>query len=222
MDLDRICVYNPLGENIEKLAPEEGYVKVGKHGFIRINIFSDVMVKINLEWSYDGIHKGVVSAFRSGSGIWRSERIECMMPYVRVRIINESGHANNELILHFFTKYGARRESICNNPTPTPALPPPLKIEEVKEIKDEKKRTFMFLKKDKAPPSPKHDIFPGYIPKGCILIGGEKGKVSVLPKGNVGEYLMMTEQGPSWCLPFPPRLSKKEQETLEANEWMKE
>lgn len=51
------------------------------------------------------------------------------------------------------------------------------------------------------------DRLPGYIPIGCLLYGGNGGRMTPLPKPTAaGQYLMSTESGFEWKFPFntPP------------------
>lgn len=234
MALSRLCCYKPLHDNADKLSPEnEDYVKVDHLSFFRINVFSDVMVKVQFEWSYDGKTKCSITSVRSGSRLWRSEKVDVLMPYTRIRIINESGALNEELVVHAFSKSDGRRPSVKFEEPPTKTQTPmgledltldeeshkiftgPVVSREINFTQSEERNTTpkkrpWFSRKDKAPSVDKiahrDTRMPDFIPEGSILMGGKQGKIILLPRGVPGEYLMVDEDGlPHWTLP-PPKL----------------
>jgi len=143
--------------------------------------------------------------------MWKVEKLEVLLPYCRIRVLNSSGVNNDSFHLLVYAE-------------------PYFLIPEVPEVAAEVKTKKGMFSRYKSPGQrrvsikPDTELFnppfpggspgkgglvdyrlPGFIPKGALLVGDKNGKVSVLPKGASGEYLMIDSDGfPSWMLPYPP------------------
>ena len=100
MDIESIHeVVAPLGERLECFLPaDESFYDLKNAKTLRVNTYSDVMLKVLIEFSYDGKNKGIVTSQRSSS-MWLSTKHEVPMRYVRLHIVNESSQKNNELAI---------------------------------------------------------------------------------------------------------------------------
>lgn len=209
-----------LLESIEMIYPPVGYTNVSNFEKIRISIYASTIVKVQLEWSYDGNRAGPINMYRCGSNLWKCDFIEVLMPYLRIHIINESGRPCEDLIVHTWTpSLKFEMEEIKVNG-----------VNEVEKPKERSKTPLARFFPGKPPSLPavssrdrvsnRDDRLPDFIPQGAILIGGDKGRINVIPKGNVGEYLMMGELGPTYKLPYPPtQLSESSKDKLNSQFW---
>lgn len=200
-----------LVEQVEAFLPlKEGnpFVYIGNCENIRISIYSTTILKVFLEWSSDAMRLGPLQSFRCTSNMWKTDLYPVIMPYLRIHIVNESGHPCEELSIHTWCPG-------CDN----------MINKHPKTVEPEVSKPNFFKRKAEPKVSGHTELkdhrLPGFISQAGILIGGDKGKVFVLPKGNPGEFLMMGEKGPVWSLPYPPvRLSKDSKEKMEAQTWM--
>lgn len=214
-----------LVESVEVFHPESGYKYVGQNKRLRISIFASTILKVMLEYSPDGVRPGLTLMYRVPSEQWKSDLHEVMMPYLRLHIVNESGKPCPELLVHMWEPGKDRHvefQSVEIVPSPSPA-----------PVSRSKSPWNPLRKKSVPDPQPslcgqqqatkiatQDHRLPNFIPNQCLLVGSEKGQVNILPKGLPGEVLMMTEIGPSWCMLYPPQLSKNEQDKVDANKWM--
>lgn len=206
-----LSVLTPLGGNHEFVSE---YVDVGDYKRIRMNTYSDTILQVILEWTYDldCNRSPIQNSCRTPSTIWRSESYEVIMPFVRVRILNQSGKANSDLSVLITSQSVMRKR--YEKPTP------PLEDIIVHSPVEAKcvKSPFSFKAKRKSSLGSKSPVgvsmrdyrIPDFIPQGTILIGGKCGKIITLPPGNVGEIMQMTEHGPAWVLIYPPLLLSKD------------
>lgn len=190
-----------LIESIEMVLPKAGYVNVSNVERLRISIYTSTIIKVQLEWSHDGHRQGPISMYRCGSCMWKFDMVDVIMPYLRIHIINESGKPCDDLIVHTWSP---------NMKSEVEDL-----FKEVDKPKPKKPLERLFPSKQHQQVAVRDDRLPDFIPQGAILVGGEKGKITVIPKSNVGEYLMMGELGPAYKLPYPPtQLSETSKDVL--------
>lgn len=199
MSLEKLWQFEPLGDSIDKITP---FVCVSDFRKLRLCGFSDCLIDVHVEWSYDGESKGVSSSIKLASEHWRSEELAVMMPYLRLHVINNSGRTNSGLIItvHAFGQF----------PPPAPPIQAPLAPSEPVSIlvdserdsgpADEKPKRRVWFGKKAA--SPKHvcrdERLPGFLPKNALLIADKRGSLVPLAPGNVGDVLMMACDGPRW------------------------
>lgn len=86
-----------LGDDLERVT---AFTSVEKYKKIRVCSISDVILQINLEWSYDGFTRTVASSYRTPSDQAKTDIYEVVLPYVRFRVINQTGRPNNLLTIY--------------------------------------------------------------------------------------------------------------------------
>lgn len=208
--MEVLSVVKPLGDNLEYVSD---YVDVSQFKRVRMSSYSDTIVQLVLEWTYDleCTYEPLKVSCRTPSTMWRSEVYDAPMSFVRVRVVNQSGKKNCEL------KVLIRGSGIISLP-PKKAeveLPPPTPIAVVERAS---KSPFHFRNKRLGSKtvavgssvSTRDYRLPEYVTRAAILIGGKNGKVELLPFGNPGEILQMTDEGPAWSLIYPPLLLSEE------------
>lgn len=225
-DLKELCSMTPLADNIEMLVPEHGFVSVSHLDRFRFNMFSDQLLKVQFEWSIDGVERHVTTSLRVGSKLWKSERVDVILPFVRYRIINETQQNVHSLILYTFAPGVDRPRHVCFKkeeeiPAVTERSTGPAPDPHVGLSTHTKgKRPWSILKSTSPKQAVLDQRLPSFIPEGILLVGDKGGKVRVLPKGNVGEYLMVLEDGPGWSLPYTPtQLSSESIQKMEERQW---
>ena len=167
-------------DKIEHVLPGSGYVDVSSYERVRIAFMSNVVVKVVIEWSYDGLTTGPFLIFRCSPCQWKSDLYDVIMPYLRVRILNESGVVTNDLVVHTWSP-GRQDEKV---------------VPEIAQRDVVSKSPFpKFLKSNNRSVDGRDARLPEFIPQGSLLVGGSNGKVVVLPKGNVGDILKVDEYG---------------------------
>lgn len=226
----------PLGEKLEAFYPPDGgYFDLKDAKFLRVNAFSDVMLKIMIEFSHNGVDKGIVTSQRSSS-LWLSTKHEIPMRYVRLHVINESQQPNKALVIDIRLSYPCphvEKKESKKVEFKAPIVEPEevsraFSIENIVPVVEEKERGKSpfnrFRKKSgvtgvKSVPM-RDSRIPDFIPQGSIVIGGVGNTCKVLPKGVDGEYLMMKDGEPHWVLPFPPNhLSTDSKRLLSDGSW---
>lgn len=100
MDVELVHeIVKPLQEKLERFFPEdEAFMDLEDASSLRISTLSDVMVKVILEFSYNGVDKGVCTQVRATS-IWLSQKIDVPMRYLRLHVVNESQQVNTNLVV---------------------------------------------------------------------------------------------------------------------------
>lgn len=100
MDVELVHeIVKPLQEKLERFFPEdESFMDLEDANSLRISTLSDVMVKVILEFSYNGVDKGVCTQVRATS-IWLSQKIDVPMRFLRLHVINESQQPNTNLVV---------------------------------------------------------------------------------------------------------------------------
>lgn len=200
IQIDGLSGAMSLIETIEASFPPLGYIEVGRHERIRVSVYCSCIIKVQLEWSHDGVRTGPISAYRCGSNMWKCDLVDVLMPYLRIHVINESGRPCDDLVVHVWSPF-VKQEVVEE------------KVEPAKNLVSR----FLPQKRNSVSPRLHDDRLPDFIPQGSLLVGGDKGKITFIPKGNVGEYLMMGELGPTYRLPYPPtKLNEVERSKLES------
>lgn len=231
-------IVEPLYDKLEKIFPaNESYFDLENHKYLRLCLFSDIMLKVIVEFSYDGVNKGLQVPHRSTS-MWMSQRIEIPMRYVRFHVINESPHQENHKLVITARLIGGKarkerpksvhfEEPVVNDPPPQIKRDPSLVevkdvVEEIKHATrtgDSHKSPFARFRKKGSPAVKsvpiKDQRFPEFLPLGSIPIAGVGNTFKMLGKGADGEFLMMKDGQPCWSLPYPPvKLSEESRKSL--------
>lgn len=185
-----------------------GFVDVSAYKQLRFSIFPSTTLDLIVEWSHDNQRKGPTFTFRCSENVWKLDWIEVILPYVRLRIVNKSGRPCNDLVVHVWSP---KNRAI---PIPPPDAPKSMVVGEIVtrslsplsiEPPAKGKWSMHFPRKDQKDKIPLRDErLPKFIPEGSILMGGSGGKVLILPKGNIGDILMMTVDGLEYVKPANP------------------
>jgi hypothetical protein len=96
--MEALRITKPMKDNLEYLSEE---IDTSKYKKIRISSYADTILQINLEWSLEeseGIPPYKMST-RTPSKMWKSDIYDSVFPRLRIRLVNQSGHDNSELIV---------------------------------------------------------------------------------------------------------------------------
>lgn len=234
----------PLGEKIERWIPEdETYYDCKDAAKMWLSTYSDVMMKVVVEFSYDGINRGSQQMVRSTS-LWIANKIDLPMRYVRFHVVNESGSDNLDLkLVAKLIGLNHHSKSVAIAPVPPPlmnvaktesigevrAMGREIALVDHKDVVEEVKKETRgkspferFRKKENAVKSVpvKDPRIPEFLPAGCILYGTGNG-FKILPKGEEGMMLFVKDGVPCWSLPYPPRdLSDNSRKLLRDSSWI--
>lgn len=203
MSLQSLFYDKPLGDEIDRISD---FVDVSRYKKLTLCVYSDTLTDIHIEWSYNGITKCLSSAIKVASRHWRSERVEVLMPFMRLHIINNSGALNLELITRVFNlgRIYDKESTISQAPPPKEAVRMlPSSCSEV--TTDDHHVTLQPAAKKawyKKALSPKHqcrdDRIQGFLPKNSLLTTDSRGNIVPLAPGNVNDVLVMGSSGPQW------------------------
>lgn len=176
--LSKLRIYFPdgLGSN----GYTTNFVKIKSLKRLKINVYSDTDVNLNLEWSIDGINRDMVQEIHIETNKWYTQKVSIVMEYVRFNVVHLSSKINTCLKIIAFSP----------------------EDKNIAKPKPQKKNIFS-IKKDhgSSSSSPKvlrDERIPPLIFKGGLLIGNDGRNISVLPKGNEGDILMITDGFPAW------------------------
>lgn len=176
--LSKLRIYFPdgLGSN----GYTTNFVKIKSLKRLKINVYSDTDVKLNLEWSIDGINRDMVQEINIETNKWYTQKVSIVMEYVRFSVIHLSNKINTCLKIIAFSP----------------------EDKNIVKPKPQKKNIFSIKKEHSSSGSNskvmKDERIPPLIFKGGILIGNDGKNISVLPKGNEGDILMIIDGFPSW------------------------
>jgi hypothetical protein len=186
--------------------PGAEYVDVGALQDIKVSVYASNGVRVQVEWAPESDFNGIGPAtiIRCGANQWACQKCETIMPYARIRVVNETGRPCNTLILHSWSV--ETPNTVVHSHTHSGHVPvghgPPLA-----DVPEPKKGLSRFVPRPKAPPAKetllyRDDRLPEYIPPGALLMGGEKGRIIALPKGNMNDRLIVGEKGPVYRSEF--------------------
>jgi len=180
--LSKLRVYFPdgLGSN----GYTTNFVKISSLKKLKINVYSDTDVKLNFEWSIDGINRDMIQEMNIESNKWYNEKIRILMEYVRLNIAHISPKINTCLKI---TAFSPEDKNVAV-----------VKPKQKKNIFSIKKESITSPKKGSSSHSLKDERIPQMIFKGGLLVGKDGKSISVLPKGNEGDILMISGGSPSW------------------------
>lgn len=115
MEIEEISkVIVPLYDKLESYYPNENeFYYVGDCKALRIGTCADLLLNLQLEWSYDGEHKGVTTSCHIAT-MWRSSKIDIEMPYVRLRVVKNVPTPNKDLTISVmkWAKFERKRVSL--------------------------------------------------------------------------------------------------------------
>jgi hypothetical protein len=95
MDIPDLNINTGLDKNLEYITP---IADVSRYKKLRIFTYSDVIVKIIVEWFISQDGKFVtLTEYRTPSKMHRVELVDIVLPYCRLKIQNQSGSPNTEL-----------------------------------------------------------------------------------------------------------------------------
>ncbi len=200
-------IIKPLGDHLEAFYPNDHQFydldELGHAKRIQLSTYSDTMLKIVLEFSYNGQDVCLNTSQRSSS-IWLCTNHGVPMRYLRIHVINESHQRNDQL------KVTARIEHTTCHPGTTPSVEKKVLFSGVEEplasIEDEPMKS-----KSEGGKSPFARAFtlrkqatvknvckiPDYLPKDCLLFS-LGSTVTFIPKGSEGDVLTMRDGRPCW------------------------
>lgn len=216
----------PLHDKLESYYPSETeFFYVGDCKALRIGSCADILMNLQLEWSYDGEHKAVQTGCHIAT-MWRSNKVDIEMPFVRLRVVKNVPTQNKDLTISVmkWAKFEKKRVSLPRDvphsilkDIPEPLSLPPtspvtltktepsprVSMEAVQSPTPEKKHSkspFARFRKKSEPSSPKSlpvrdPRIPEYLPKGAILYCGESNSLRLLPRGLPNEILTMGADG---------------------------
>lgn len=207
MAIESLNITTPLIDRKEFIGE---YVNVSDYKELRIAYYSDVQLRLHLEFSIDKKQKGISVSHIVPSDLWRSDTIKIVMPYLRVRLINESFGTtiNNNIVVSFFSHSKVRFSNMSA---------PIGKIEELDIINERQSGEFQLppsntqyadpnrpkspwwrKKKEKQPTQMVSQIdyrLPNLVMEHSVLVGGKQGRIIGYPKGQVGNILAINERG---------------------------
>lgn len=176
--LSKLRIYLPdgIGRNTYKTP----YTKISVLKTLNINAYSDTDMKLNVGWSVDGIHTDMIQDITIQANRWYMEKVKIIMAYVCFGIEHVSPKENSCLKITAFSPEDK------SEPKPKPPR---------KSIFSMKKENVTSPKKEKLY---RDERIPHIIFKGGLLVGKDGRNVSILPKGNEGDILMIQNGMPLW------------------------
>lgn len=181
MSLSKLRIYFPDGVGSEGYTTN--FAKISGLKELKINVYTDTDIKLNLEWSIDGINRDMIQELNIESNKWYTEKIDIVMAYVRFNVTHISSKVNTCLKITAFSP----------------------EEKDIVKVKPQKKNIFSINKKESSSSSSssnsktvKDERIPALIFKGGLLVGKDGKNISVLPKGNEGDILMMVDGFPLW------------------------
>jgi hypothetical protein len=183
--LSKLRIYFPdgLGSN----GYTTNYAKISVLKRFKINAYSSTDVKLNLEWSVDGINPDMIQEINISANKWYNEKLRILMSYVRFNVVHTTDKENSCFKLIAFSP---------DDEGLAAAKPKPKKpLFSMKKDNSSNSSSIVSPKKEKII---RDERIPHLIFKGGLLVGKDGRNVSILPKGNEGEILMIVNGAPSW------------------------
>lgn len=187
-----LCCHDALVSDPSRITE---FVDVSMYKYINFAALSDIPLELHIEWSHDGSQKAMTNVFKLSPQLWRAERFDVLMPYLRVHFINNSSQVNKQLSFELYT-FG------CIKPVyPEPQEP---KIEKQTEpipiLKTEPQKRVWFKKALSPKTTIRDERLPEFVPINSLFVSDRKGKIITIPAGLPGEVLSVNYAGEiAWC-----------------------
>jgi hypothetical protein len=228
-----ICM--PVGDKKIILYPTDDWFDCKNIGKLRLNIFSDVEVEVNIIWSFNKRRKCLVTS-NLANNQFESIIVECLMRFFKIQIVNNSGETQRDLVVDIrligdTTKHVMFNEGLSSivvnsirSKSKSKSRGTIIQTENTKGtvVKSPKKRKSILVETpadDKNNGNDKKQYRKFYTlkesikppernPDECLLIGGEGNTIRVLPNGKPGDILRSGQNGvPEWIT--MPEISDK-------------
>ena len=183
---------------------------------------SDCSIMVEILWlNNENSESGAKTSLRFPKNMCRNEPFEIINRFFKVRIVKGEGDlsVNKMLNIEIFSLKGRPKKKVAINPTIDQLVVVKhgdRKLDEIVKYSEKNddltKRSsspFSFKKRKSIPKISSLPVdyrLPSFIPRNCLLVGDSLGKLKVLSVGNVGEILLMTDDGPTWGFIYPPKL----------------
>lgn len=168
------------------------FVKVTSLREFRITADSDTDLKLRLEWSMDGEKVDSYTEYSIQADVCFTKQVDVVLQYVRFNIPESEDEKQN-----------CRLKIL--------AFSPEDKSSKIATTKEHRKSIFSSAKSFSPKASPKskkrdespgggikNDRLPTNIFKGSLLVGKNIKELTILPKGNNGDCLVMIDGTPQW------------------------
>ena len=190
--LSKLRIYFPdgLGSN----GYTTNYAKISVLKRFKINAYSSTDAKLNLEWSVDGINPDMIQEINISANKWYNEKLRILMSYVRFNVVHTSDKENSCFKVIAFSPEDEGLAAAAK-PKPKKNIFSSMKKEGHSASSNSGSSSITSPKKEKII---RDERIPHLIFKGGLLVGKDGRNVSILPKGNEGEILMIVNGAPSW------------------------
>lgn len=232
-----ICM--PIGDKKIMLYPTDDWFDCKNIGKLRLNIFSDVEVEVNIIWSFNKRRKCLVTT-NLANNQFESIIVECLMRFFKIQIVNNSKETQRDLVVDIrligdTTKHVMFNEGLSSivvnsirSKSKTRGIV--LQKEDPKRtlVKSTKKRKSILVEtpiveQNDGSEKKQHRKFytlkesiksPERNPDECLLIGGDGNTIRILPNGKPGDILRSGQNGiPEWFT--IPEISDKMEDKME-------
>jgi hypothetical protein len=152
-----------------------GFVNVGRYKHFRVCVNSDSNLEVHFIWSTDGINTGVITLHQFTKNMWITNKVDVLMQFVNLRIINLGNKPNTRTIVSVLGRTALideskhvtisipEKEEIKDKfiPLPLPLVESPkLELDKIEPIEDIKEPVKEPLKEHKV-----NNVLHRFIPK---------------------------------------------------------
>jgi hypothetical protein len=186
--LSKLRIYFPDGLGCNGYTTNFAKISVLKR--FKINAYSSTDVKLNLGWSIDGVNEDMVQEINIVANKWYNETLRILMSYVRFNVVHTSDKENSCFKVIAFSPEDEGLAAAKSKPKKTL-----FSMKKENHSSGSSNSSVLSPKKEKII---RDERIPHLIFKGGLLVGKDGRNVSILPKGNEGEILMIVNGAPSW------------------------
>lgn len=205
-----IC--QPIGNQPEFLYPIDDWFDCKNIGKLRLNIYSNIEVEVNMIWSFNKRRKCLITS-NVATNSFNSIIVECLMRFFKIQILNSTGVKQTDLVVDIRLIGDTTKHVTINEVGMSSILVNTLRLN---KQRPEKERITILDKITDSPESSqkndksskRHRKFytlkqslkkKNDIDEDCLLVGGDDNKLKMLPKGNPGDILVIDKNGiPDW------------------------
>lgn len=198
------------------------FCNVGRFSKLRFVVVADQMLDFSIEWHSSPEHLQdsvnlLKDDFKCLSKTYRNIKMEVTMPYLRMRIMNNTAQNNNMLSMKVFgvPYFQKKSKSVVFDDS---------KDQNIVKPKEPHKR-LSFIRRAASPQKSRMGnaikasssseslpelsledvkrVSPGFIPRNTLLVGMGNNKLKTIPPGLIGQFLMVLEDNEiGWGFPY--------------------
>ena len=183
-DLEKLNISTPF---IDELKIESEYVDISKYKHLRVTIFADILINVELIFSHDGILDGPVTLYKINN-TWNTRKVDIILKYIKIRLSRDSVDSVNKLIVCNVIGRHGENEGVKEPEVEKRHKSP------FKSILSRKKSSGSLNVSSKVECSDSR--LPALIPRNGLLLGGYSNSViNVVPPLADCDYILVSRSG---------------------------